>query len=243
MDNSFNRIKKKFKSSSPGNYWGDDYDVRYYLISKMNQIKNCSIVDIGGGIGVVSSEMDNTNEKYNLDLSINDLKLSNATFSKSINNLCGEMTHLPIKDNSVDYVISCHLIELAKYLDIKNNSLIKGEINTYPTLEKILKEIYRILKPHGIAYITTPNNAYYKSKKLDYYELKNSLKNYFNDFEIYFYNVFPHTRRYRKLSLSNVIPKILSKIKDRKRLLNSLLKKDQGEAVHSVSFFIEAKKS
>ena len=45
----FQRIKKKFELSNLTRYWGDDFDVRFYLISKIKKIKNQLILDVGGG--------------------------------------------------------------------------------------------------------------------------------------------------------------------------------------------------
>lgn len=68
------RIKKKILQVDPTRYWGDDFDVRYYLISKLKTLKNKSILDVGGGIGIVSLELDKSNVRINLDLSFQDLK-------------------------------------------------------------------------------------------------------------------------------------------------------------------------
>ena len=74
MDNSdFLRIKQKMMNSDPKKYWGDDYDVRFYLITKLKKIKNKSILDVGGGIGIINSEINSNNLRINLDLTFQDL--------------------------------------------------------------------------------------------------------------------------------------------------------------------------
>ena len=240
MDDTITRIKEKFNSIKPKNYWGDDFDVRYFLISKINKVRDSVIMDIGGGIGIINSESHSSNKKFNLDLSINDLKLCNNAFGNSIENACAEMKFLPIKDNSVDLVICAHLFEVAKYLDIKNNN--HSCNNEYPTLESLLKEIKRILKKNGTGMFTTPNNQFYKSTKLEYNELKKSLDRNFKDYNLFFYNVFPNNKKHRKFSIANIMPKLLSKIKDREKLLTSFLKEDEGGKHDSISFFVEVKK-
>lgn len=45
-DSDLERIKKKFNSLNSKAYWDDDYDVRFYLISKFPEIKNKMILDL-----------------------------------------------------------------------------------------------------------------------------------------------------------------------------------------------------
>ena len=92
MDNSFQRIKKKFDTFSGKRYWGDDFDVRFYLISQLKKIQNKSILDIGGGIGVISSELEESNYKINLDLSFDDLKNCNQNYGEFLYSINGSMT-------------------------------------------------------------------------------------------------------------------------------------------------------
>ena len=41
-----NRIKKKIIEHDSKKWWGDDFDVRFYLISKIKNLKNKSILDV-----------------------------------------------------------------------------------------------------------------------------------------------------------------------------------------------------
>ena len=52
-------------------------------------------------------------------------------------------------------------------------------------LEKVLKEIHRVLKNNSKLYLTTPNNAYYQSTKLTYDELINTIKINFQKYSLY----------------------------------------------------------
>jgi len=244
-ENSLERIKKKFHSLDFRLYWGDEYDVRFYLISKLSEINNKSILDIGGGIGIISSEVDKSNFCLNLDISYHDLKKCKNSFNNSINVLNGSMTNISLKEKSFDYVICAHILEVAKSLDIENNLVIKNKVNKFPTVSKVLEEVYRILKPNGILLLTTPNNAYYKSIKFTYDELKTHLRKNFEEYSLFLYNTYPRiSSKNRKLNMANVIPKIMSKFKDRNKIINqSLIKRDNGIAQYSVSFFVEARKS
>lgn len=152
------------------------------------------------------------------------------------------MTNIPCKDNYFDCVISSSVLQYSKSYDLqkKNTATVDG-INQYPTVEKVLTEIHRVLAPKGKLYLVTPNNSYYKSYMLDYNEIKKSFSNHFINFVIYFYNTFPRlSSRYRKLNLANTIPKLMSKLKDPDKVIQSMIKKDKGLERNSVSFYIEA---
>lgn len=240
-----NSLKTRILSCDPQKWWGDDFDVRFYLITNVEKIKNGIILDVGGGIGIISSQLDKSNLRINLDSSINNLLTCKSKIDSDVKNICSSMTDLPFNDNSFDYVICSHLLEVAKTNDIENNNVKKiNDVKQFPTVERVLSEMSRVLKSNGILFLTTPNNAYYKSTKLDYYELKNSLKNYFANYSLSFYNTFPRlSKKYRKLNLANVLPKIVSKVIKRENLLKSLIKNDEGKNRESVSFYVEATKS
>jgi len=235
------KIKEKIMLYDQKKWWGDDYDVRFYLISKLKRLTNKSILDLGGGIGIISSELNSTNFRINLDISLEDLKISKKVDSH-IHQICASMTNLPFLKESFDCVVCSNLLEVGKAIDLENNAVIKeGKINQYPTIERIFLEISRMLKNNGIMYLSTPNNEYYQSNKLDYDELKNSLNSHFPKFSLYFFNTFPRlSRKYRKLNLANIIPKMISKLKSDDGLLKILLKNDDGKSRESVSFYVEA---
>jgi len=238
------RIKKKIYEYDSKKWWGDDFDVRFYLISKIINLKNKSILDVGGGIGTICSELDDSNFRINIDTSFEDLENCKNRIPQ-IQNVCGSMTHLPFVNNSFDSIICSHLLEIAKLLDIQNqNTKNENGTITYPTIEKTLEEIHRVMKNKSELYLTTPNNLRYKSTKLDYHELKNALKNYFLKFSLSFYNTYPRlSERNRKFNLANVIPKLTSKIRNPEKIRQSLLKKDLGKEINSVSFYVEVSKN
>ena len=240
LDELFNNIKKKFELIDSNRYWGDDYDVRFFLVSQLKKIKNKRILDIGGGIGIISSELDKSNQIINLDLSKNDL-----TKCKINNNnvllINGSMTELPLNDHYFDIVICSHLLEIAKFLDIKNQN--QSNTKKYPTVEKVLKEIHRVLKNNSKLYLTTPNNAYYQSSKLTYHELIGVIQNSFQKYSLFYYNTHHSiSKNQRKLNLSNLIPKFQSKFKKHNEIIKSLCKKDQQKDLKSVSFYVEVMK-
>jgi 2-polyprenyl-3-methyl-5-hydroxy-6-metoxy-1,4-benzoquinol methylase len=234
------KIILKIKQLNSKNWWGDEFDVRFYLLSKIKSIKNKSILDIGGGIGIVSSEINANNLIVNLDVSFTDLKLCQKNFS-NINVVCGSMTNLPFKEKSFDIVVCAHLLEVAKFLDITTkNQLNQNDEIRYPTIQKTLSEISKSTFNKGKIFLTTPNNARYQSNKLNYHELKNAIKEYFSKYEIYFFNTYPKlSKKNRKLNMANILPKIFSKIFDDEKILQLLLSKDRGNEKNSVSFYVE----
>ena len=240
LDELFNNIKKKFELIDSNRYWGDDYDVRYYLVSQLKKIKNKRILDVGGGIGIISSSLDKSNQIINLDLSKDDLtkcKVNN-------NNLLlinGSMTELPFSENNFDIVICSHLLEIAKFLDIKNKN--QSNIKKYPTVEKVLTEIHRVLKNNSKLYLTTPNNAYYQTTKLTYHELISAIQQSFQKYSLFYFNTHHSiSKNQRKLNLSNLIPKVQSKFKNHNEIINSLCKKDKNQDLKSISFYVEVMK-
>lgn len=240
--NNVHRIKEKIKSINPTNWWGDDYDVRFYLLSQLKKIKQKSILDVGGGIGIILSEMDETNLRINLDLSLVYLNTCLRDNDHTIENTCGTMTSLPFNDQCVDYVICSNLLEVAKNMDIKENRVKQTKnINEYPMVNYTLKEISRVLNQKGKLFLTTPNNVFYNTTKLTYTELKKAIEPFFSEFTIYFYNTYGKVGKSRKLNMANVIPKIKSKIFNSDKILESLLKQ-QSHNNYSVSFFVEAEK-
>lgn len=233
-ENERKRVKKKILQTAPTRWWGDDFDVRFYLISKLSMIKNSTVLDVGGGIGIILSEMDVSNTKINLDSSFSDLKIC-KTVDPKIQNVCASMTNLPFKKNIFDTVICSHLLEVAKEIDLS-----LGNERTYPTIHNTLKEIQRVLDDAGKFFITTPNNAYYKTIKLTYNELRLQLEAVFANFQIVFYNTYPKIgEKYRKINFANTIPKIKSRMLG-KNIIASLCK-TESQNNYSVSFYIEGK--
>ena len=236
---NFQRIKTKIIATDPQRWWGDDYDVRFYLISRINTIKKKSVLDIGGGIGIISSEISNENTRINLDYSQSDLEICSRQMDSNIQNICGSMIQLPFKNSIFDYVICANLLEVAKKNDInKNQHRVLEQNYSYPTVIQTLREISRVTISGGTILLTTPNNAYYNTDKLTFNELEYSLKQVFGNFKIFFYNTHIKLGENRKLNLANLIPKVISRLKEHDEVIQSLIK-ENSKNKYSVSFFVE----
>jgi len=228
------RIKKKINQISPKKWKADEFDVRYYLISKLKQEKNQTILDVGGGIGIILSELDKKNYRVNIDLSFDDLKKCIHDLDSKINPICASITFLPFRKDIFDIVICSHVIELAKLMDInkKTNGGVLGSENVLT----LVKDTHRVLKINGKLFLTTPNFAYRQSlNKLTFTELNQALSKFFKEFKIYFYNTLPKLSKNRKFDFANIIPKIRSKYSNPDQIINSLLK-EESKNNYSVYF-------
>ena len=235
------RIKSKILKKGKKHWWGDDFDSRFLLISKIKHLENQIILDVGGGIGIISDELRSNNIIINLDMSKEDLEVCLKNTENKIHNICGIMNKIPLKSDYFDYVISGSVLQYAKIQDInKDKHYRKNGQYEYPSVEETMQEINRVLKKNGKLLLVTPNNRYYKSVMLEYDELKNTISNHFSNYSLFCYNTFPRlSKKYRKLNLTSIVPKILSKIKNPDDIINSLIKNSKK---NSVSFYVEAKK-
>lgn len=234
------RIKKKINQISPKRWMADDFDVRYYLIFQLKQEPMKIILDVGGGIGIILSELNKKNYRVNIDSSFNDLKKCIHDLDSKINPICASITFLPFRNNIFDIVICSHVIELAKSMDI--NKKTNGGMQASENVLTLVREIHSVLKSNGKLFLTTPNYAYRKSKnKLTFPELNHALSNFFKDFKIYFYNTMPKLKNNRKFDLANVVPKIWSRFSNPDHIINSLLK-EKSKNNYSVYFFACARK-
>ncbi len=124
------KIKEKIMLYDQKKWWGDDHDVMFYLISKLKNLRNKSVLDIGDGIGIICSEVDHSNFRINLDLLFKDLKTCNTKVDSEIHGICASMTNLPFQHQTFDCVICSNILEVGKALDLENKTVIKeGKIN------------------------------------------------------------------------------------------------------------------
>jgi len=145
---SFNqRVKNYFRKYSPDLYWGDDLDVRFFILKKLSEEVDMKILDIGCQTGTVLKLLNQRNTLFGVDINEDYINLAkkynrNCTFS------CTSMTSLPYKDESFDLVTMFNVLpgwDFDVKRDEKNMRL------------KAIQEAYRVLKPSGKLFITTPN--------------------------------------------------------------------------------------
>lgn len=107
------------------------------ILSGYKDIKKCRILDIGTGAGVIASEIGKVSKKvYSVDIIDERIEKSNYSFKKI------KDENLPFKDKEFDIVISNHVMAHV------NNG------------DGHLKEIKRVLKKDGIAYLSMLNRLW-----------------------------------------------------------------------------------
>ena len=245
IESEFKRTKQKIQNIDPHRWWGDDYDVRFYLLHKLKKLENQKILDIGGGIGIITSELHKSNFRINLDSSFDDLLKSKSIVDPEVETICASMTHLPFLNEKFDSIICANILEVAKSLDIKYNNINQNlSSNSFPNIESVLSESNRIMTKNGKLFVTTPNNEYFQGEKMNYSELKTSLEKFFSNFSLWFYNSYPRiSKKYRKLNFANIFPKFLAKINSDEDIFKKMLKPDGGFNKYSVWFYAEAVKN
>jgi len=241
MKSNRDRIKEKILFLNDKKWRSDDFDVRYYLISKLRKFMSKVVLDVGGGIGIIESEMDQSNFRVNVDISFEDLEICFHKTDPKIHPICASMLFLPFRDCIFDIVISSHVIELAKLMDISEKD--EGKKREFINMKKVIEEEYRALRKNGVLFLTTPNYAYHKTNnKLTFSELNQLLSLFFKELSINFFNTFPKISKSRKFNLANVVPKIKAKFVNVDNVINSLFK-EKSKNSYSVYFFATAKKN
>ena len=215
--NQQKKIKRKIISTNPQKWWGDNFDVRFYLISKILDYKKKSILEIGGGNGAIIEELPNNNFKINLDLSFESLLECKKKY-KNIECINAHSAMLPFKNNYFDVIISGSVLEYNKEEDLRKKN---EEKNFSSSIDISIKEIIRILRINGRLFLTTPNNQFYKSNKLFYNELESVMNANFVKFKIYLFNSMPKINRY--LDFSKRIPQLKLKFLGFQKTMDSLL--------------------
>ncbi|MBL7197583.1 MAG: methyltransferase domain-containing protein [Candidatus Omnitrophica bacterium] len=154
------KIKNKFIKFSPKEYWGDDLDVRFYLVSLIKKKQFAVLLDISSNCGIILNEC-NSRLRIGLDYSWGFLIKSKKYFS-ALTNIQASSEFLPFRNNSINAIVLAHSLPGWDFpLDTYVNK--NGEI----ARKKLFNDIHRILKPRGKLYITTVNgrHIYYRDKE------------------------------------------------------------------------------
>ena len=154
----------------PSMYWGDDLDVRFYLLKKLTKLRNKKVLDIGCNVGLTLSFLDESNWLYGIDINKECVEYAKNIVPKAFVSL-GTMEKLPYQDNCFDTVL---LMSNMPYYNLPIS-----EENKNSMINNTFNEIYRVLKNGGVLHLTTGNaESYYyspQSKKVRYEELENIL--------------------------------------------------------------------
>lgn len=167
--------------------------------------------DIGGGYGRLANEyLKRAHKVYIFDYSKTELKQAKEVYGDKIETKAGDIYKLPFKDNELDGLMMVRVTHHLKNMD------------------KAMSELYRVLKPGGVAVIevankrTLPKMARYVMGKSKINPFDKNVANYKEIGENGFYNYHPKYveeifdkvgfKTERVLSVSNFRSRTLKKI-------------------------------
>lgn len=228
--NFHRKVKTKYLSIAPKLWWGDDLDVRFYLLKILMKIKNKKILDIGCNIGITLSFLDQSNELHGIEIDSYCVKEAKK-LNPYANFFQGSMEKLPYDDKSMDIVI---MMNVLPYYDFYIDEHSKNQF-----ISDTLNEVHRVLKDDGVLYFTTPNgeSIHYKGAKATLENVVNTLKNFnadikgWNDIK----PIFPFlSKRYKYIP-----PKFLCRFEF---IWERLVNRMNNNINSSKYFYVEAKK-
>ena len=203
MVNFHHVVKDKYLSIAPDLWWGDDLDVRFFLLRHLVKIKNKKILDIGCNVGISISFLDKSNDLYGIDnneFCVNKArKLNNTAYINK-----GSMEFLPYDDKSFDVVV---MMNTFPYYDFP---VMDGEKHDF--IHRTFDEIYRVLRDDGVLYLTTPNgeSIYFSNKKIKLHELTTALANF--DYDLKGWNWFKPFYLFNNFKFYLNHPKIMCRL-------------------------------
>lgn len=160
-----------------GSTWGlvyAEHMTRYMCAQPL--VKGKTVLDIASGSGYGSHLLAKTAAKvYGVDVDQKAVAYAQQHFGGgNIVYQQGDGTKIPLEDDSVDVVVTFETIE---------------HIKDY---RKFLEEVTRVLRPDGLAIISTPNDLefaegnHFHVHEFEYEELLNEVKKYFSHTDSYF---------------------------------------------------------
>lgn len=192
-------------------------------IRKLLPKRMAKFADIGGGYGRLAGEyLKRANKVILFDYSKSELKQAREIYGDKIETRAGDIYQLPFKDNELDGLMMVRVTHHLKHLD------------------KAIAELYRVLKPGGVAVIevankrTLPKIMRFITRRSNINPFDHAIANYkeisadgfYNYHPKYVEEIFERTgfRREKVLSVSNFRSRRLKKIFG----TNKLVKMENG---------------
>lgn len=188
LENDYERMVPEFHK---GTLTYAEHVTRYSCA--LDIVKDKVVLDIASGSGYGTKMLSSSAKKvYGVD--VNEVAVNYATKhygSKNIEYKVGDGELIPLPDNSVDVVVTFETIE---------------HIKDY---EKFVAEVQRVLKPEGLAIVSTPNDLefaegnHFHLHEFEYTELTSLLKKYFKNITPYFQATWKYVAVGTEASFSN----------------------------------------
>ena len=151
-----------------------EHIIRYKAAEPL--VRNKTVLDIASGSGYGTSVIATTAKKvYGVDINSDAIEYSRKNYNSSnVEFILGDGNKIPLKDNSVEVVVSFETIE---------------HIKDY---EKFMSEIKRVLKIDGLLILSTPNDIefpetnHFHIHEFEQKELKMLVAKYFKNAKTYY---------------------------------------------------------
>lgn len=177
LENDYERMVPEYHE---GKLIYAEHVTRY--LAAQSVVKDKVVLDIASGSGYGTKILaESAKFVYGVDVNEAAVNYSKKKYaSKNIEYLVGDGESIPLKDNSVDVVITFETIE-----HIKNYS-------------KFLDEVARVLKPDGLAIVSTPNDLefaegnHFHLHEFQYDELVSALHKHFKNIDTYFQSTWKY---------------------------------------------------
>ncbi len=169
--------KKEFWENVDREYedQADRMAIRKLLPKRMDKF-----ADIGGGYGRLANEyLKKAHKVYIFDYSKSELKQAKEIYGDKVETKAGDIYELPFKDNELDGLIMVRVTHHLKYM------------------KKAMAELYRVLKPGGVAIIevankrTLPKMVRYITRRSKVNPFDKKVANYKDISKDGFYNYHP----------------------------------------------------
>jgi len=155
-------------------FWGDLFDVRFFVISLIKKDKVEKVLDLGCGVGVISYFV---NAKLKIGLELQEKSIRNAKkLNPKMELIRGDIRFLPFKNNVFPKILSIHLL---------------SSMSTPEQREIAILEIKRVLGENGEIVTSAANlRSHHYSKKFtlnertEYVHYKELIENFKNEFII-----------------------------------------------------------
>jgi ubiquinone/menaquinone biosynthesis C-methylase UbiE len=195
LENDYERMVPEFHKET---LTYAEHMTRY--ISAQELVKGKVVLDIASGSGYGTQLLAKTAQKvFGVDVNEPAVRYSEENFgAKNLEYILGDGESIPLDDNSVDVVTTFETIEHIK--DYK----------------KFIKEIKRVLKPDGIALVSTPNDLefaegnHFHLHEFEQDELISLLKKDFKHIKPYFQATWKYVMLGEESELSKAFDKELS---------------------------------